>query len=193
MTIKIGNKDYKLVAERLVLFWKKYPDLHIETNAEPFDSGVIMRARIVRADGGTASIGHAYAEVGNDAFKALEKAESCAVGRALAFLDEDLMGSEIASADELSEFTKAEIEKRMWRANREYMDAFLRWRPTIEEISDRLADNDFEAAKELMFGIPNEDKLALNRAWTKGGPFTPHETKQIKWWSNDFELERGGK
>jgi len=74
-----------------------------------------------------------------------------------------------------------------WRA---FTDALLEHSESILKIKEWLAEDDFESAKAEMLAIPNEDKSALHRAWTKGGCFNPRETKQIKWWSNDFEKGR---
>ncbi len=194
MPIKVqGGKEYKQVAERLILFWDKYPECRISTGIHHFDgSSVVMRAEVLDADGIVLSRGHAHAVFGQDTFtdKVMEKCETCAVGRALAFLEKDLMGGEIASAEELDAAIKGVPQKTVDERNFKFMQAFFKWQEQIDNIKDRLADNDFDHAKELMSEIPNEDKLALNRSWTKGGPFTTTETKQIKWWSNEWQETR---
>ncbi len=105
MPIKVqGGKLYYQVAERLALKEKLYPDTTVRTSVKYMDGKqVIMRAEIRNKHGKAVSTGHAHARFGRDQFtdKVLEKAESCAVGRALAFLDTKLRGDEIASADEI--------------------------------------------------------------------------------------------
>jgi hypothetical protein len=196
MPIKVqGGKNYNLVTERLVLFFdsEDYDGWSINTDLSHMDGvTVVMGTKIIDAHGAVRSTGHAHAAFGGDSFtdKVLEKAETCSVGRALAFLDKNLMGSEIASADELGVAIKGVPQKVVDERNFAFFQAYLRWRDKLDDIKDRLADADFAAAKELMEEIPNEEKLALNRAWTKGGCFTPTETKQIKWWSNDWDTNR---
>ena len=181
MPIDIGKKIYKLVAERLQLFWERYPDLHIETDAEPFADGVIMRACIVSNDDGyaTKSIGHAYAEISNDAFKALEKAESCAVGRALAFLHKDLMGSEIASADEIAGYLAEQINymalvREHWLSIHAAKEFLL---PTWGENEDQ---PNVSAARECLKELGEDVYRALWKAPSKGGVFTTHERTILK-------------
>jgi hypothetical protein len=189
MPIELQGKEYRLVAERLITFFEDFQPKGFIINTEVYmigDDAVVIEALIKDSDGKIVSTGHARREL--DGSKALEKCETNAVGRALAFLGKDLMGSEIASADEVSDALLQQQQKQMWDANRAFMDAYELHRDSIVAIKDFLAEDNFDAAKEAMNEIPNEDKNALNRAWTKGGPFNPRETKQIKWWSNDFEI-----
>ena len=196
MPIKVqGGKTYIQVAERLVLFEELYPDATLSTKVDYMDGRQVIIKAIITQDGKQLSSGHAHAVFGTDSFtdKLVEKAETCAVGRAMALLDTRLRGDEIASADELAVAIKGVSQKDVDARNFDFMQAYLRNAEQIANIKDRLADDDYDHAKELMDEISNEDKLALNRAWTKGGIFTPRETKQIKYWSGDFELLRGEK
>ena len=196
MPIKVqGGKTYIQVAERLVLFEELYPDATLSTKVDYMDGRQVIMKAIITQDGKQLSSGHAHAVFGTDSFtdKLVEKAETCAVGRAMALLDTRLRGDEIASADELAVAIKGVSQKDVDARNFDFMQAYLRNAEQIANIKDRLADDDYDHAKELMDEISNEDKLALNRAWTKGGIFTPRETKQIKYWSGDFELLRGEK
>ena len=190
-----GGKTYIRVAERLVLFEELYPDATLSTKVDYMDGRQVIMKAIITQDGKQLSSGHAHAVFSTDSFtdKLVEKAETCAVGRAMALLDTRLRGDEIASADELAVAIKGVSQKDVDQRNFDFMQAYLRNAEQIANIKDRLADDDYDHAKELMDEISNEDKLALNRAWTKGGIFTPRETKQIKYWSGDFELMRGEK
>ena len=190
-----GGKTYIRVAERLVLFEELYPDATLSTKVDYMDGRQVIMKAIITQDGKQLSSGHAHAVFSTDSFtdKLVEKAETCAVGRAMALLDTRLRGDEIASADELAVAIKGVSQKDVDQRNFDFMQAYLRNAEQIANIKDRLADDDYDHAKELMDEISNEDKLALNRAWTKGGIFTPRETKQIKYWSGDFELLRGEK
>lgn len=74
-----------------------------------------------------------------------------------------------------------------WRA---FTDALMENCESILKIKQWLDEDNFDDAKAEMMALSNEDKLALNRAWTKGGCFTPRQSQQIKYWSNDFEKKR---
>ena len=179
MPIKIGNKEYKLVAERLKLFWGKYPDLHIETDVRSFHDGALLEAIIVDGDNNAKSIGHAYTDVGSDAFKAIEKGESCAVGRALAFLDEELMGSEIASADEIAGYLAEQIE--YMALVRDHWDAINMAKGYLVPIFGEREDQpNVTAARECMTELGEDVNRKLWKAPSKGGVFTTHERTILK-------------
>ena len=100
--VRIHGKAYSTVARRVALFRKRFPAESgwcINTIVEKFEEdAVIMRCEIVdpgARDGRTDSNRHKTSWV--------EIAETSAVGRALAFLDEEFMGDDlqIASADEV--------------------------------------------------------------------------------------------
>ena len=74
-----------------------------------------------------------------------------------------------------------------WRS---FTDAFLENTESILKIKEWLANDDFDSAQAEWLAVSNEDKLALNIPWTRGGIWTPRETQQIKFWSNDFERTR---
>jgi len=199
--VEIHGKQYRTVAFRIAEFREAHPDWSIQTHlVSADDSCVVMRAEIWGDRGSTGAatelLATGYAEESRGASQinrtsALENCETSAVGRALAFLG--LAGTEIASADEVANAIAQQSEKQMWAANRAFMDAFEENYPSIKAIRGFLAEDNFDAAKEAINEISDEDRNALNRAWTKGGPFNPRETKQIKWWNNDFDLKRNGK
>ena len=82
--------DYETVEERLIKFWKEYPDGRIETEIiEASASRFVVVARLFRteADGRYWTSGHAFeiiTERGVNATSALENCETSAIGRALA-------------------------------------------------------------------------------------------------------------
>ena len=85
MTLK-GNKQYLQVAWRLVWFREDHPDWSLDTQAlEMAEDHAIFRAVICDADGRQLSCGHA-SESKRDFMDIIEKAETKAVGRALAML-----------------------------------------------------------------------------------------------------------
>lgn len=73
---------------------------------------------------------------------------------------------------------------------RNFTDALMENCDSVLKIKEWLGEDNFEDAKAEMLALSNEDKLALNRAWTKGGCYTPRESQQIKFWNNDFEKGR---
>ena len=114
-----GGKLYTRVVDRLTAFKEKYhPDLgySIKTNIESLtDNYVVFKAEIIAYTGdGTdkdsvvVSTGHGFNAIAKE--KSLEKAETVAVGRALAFFDPQYGGeSELASQEEMEKF--AELTK----------------------------------------------------------------------------------
>lgn len=200
MPVQIHGKDYYTVAERIARLRKERENCTVETQMiSATDERVVMKALIYvpienptdDEPGRLVATGYAEEERGStniNTTSALENAETSAVGRALAFFG--LAGTEIASADEVANAMAQQIEKRMWADNRLFLDAFEKHYESIQAIRSFLAEDNFDAAKEAMEEIPNDDKMALNRAWTKGGPFNPRETKQIKWWGNQWEKGR---
>jgi hypothetical protein len=163
MPIKVqGGKQYIQVAERLVLFPELYPEARIATKVDYMDGKQVIMKAVITQDGKQLSSGHAHAVFGSDTFtdKLVEKAETCAVGRALALLDTKLRGDEIASADELAVAIKGVSQKNVDQRNYDFMQAYFRNAEQIDNIKDRLADEDYDHAKELMDEISNDDKLA---------------------------------
>lgn len=49
----------------------------------------------------------------------------------------------------------------------------------IEEVKDRLADDDLLAAAEVLFSLSNKEMISIRRAPTKGGIFTIDENKKM--------------
>ena len=82
--------DYETVEDRLIKFWKEYPDGRIETELlELHGNGFIVKARIYRteADLKVWTTGLAHEQVtdkGVNSTSALENCETSAIGRALA-------------------------------------------------------------------------------------------------------------
>lgn len=71
-----------------------------------------------------------------------------------------------------------------WRA---FTDALMENCDSVLKIKQWLDEDNFTDAKAEYQAIGNDDLMALNRAWTKGGCYTPRQSQQIKYWSNDFE------
>ena len=191
MPIKVqGGKEYKLVAERLVAFHEDYDHCHICTDVKHIDGeAIVMKAYIKRTeDNQILATGHAMAHqnADNPIDKLLEKAETTAVGRALAFLDPALMGSEIASADELS----AAFDRQGNQAANEYMDAVRAHWGSLVFIKDSLKCDQHSAALEAWRELGNDVMMVLWKAPSKGGVFTTEERRLLKEAASDEVRER---
>jgi hypothetical protein len=190
--VDIRGTEYTVVAARLRKFREEHPDWTVMTDFVSDESGrVVVKATIADHEQRVIATGYAEEERGStnvNSTSALENCETSAVGRALGFVHGEYAGNTIRSGDEMINALVQQNEKQMWAANRAFLDAFELHYDSIKAIREFLADDNFDAAKEAMNEIPNEDKMALNRAWTKGGAFNPRETRQIKYWSNDFEI-----
>jgi len=108
--VRIHGKAYSTVARRVALFRKRFPPesgWSIRTVIEEMGSDfVVMRSDIVNPDDRIIATGYARdGKTDSNRHKTswVEITETSAVGRALAFLDEEFMGDElqIASADEV--------------------------------------------------------------------------------------------
>jgi len=102
-----GGKLYTRVVDRLTAFKEKYhPDggYTIKTEITTLtDNYVVFKAVILSTDGVILSTGHGFNAIAKE--KSLEKAETVAVGRALAFFDPQYGGeSELASQEEMEKF-----------------------------------------------------------------------------------------
>jgi len=103
-TIRIGNKEYTRVVDRLRAFrdaFKAMDGWKIQTKVVNLTEKIVMfKAYIIDPKNETVSVGHAYNDLGKD--KSMEKAETCAVGRCLAFFDPIYGGeAELGSYDEM--------------------------------------------------------------------------------------------
>jgi len=102
-----GGGLYTKVVDRLSAFKEKYhPDegFTIKTDITTLtDNYVVFKAEIISKDGVILSTGHGFNAIAKE--KSLEKAETVAVGRALAFFDPMYGGeSELASQEEMEKF-----------------------------------------------------------------------------------------
>ncbi len=106
--VKIKGKNYRLVQDRVKQFRssEEYKDFSILTEMVFFDGDhLILKSSITDKKGKILSEGIASERVGSNHINTTSFAENCqtsSVGRALAFLDESLMGDSLPSAEELS-------------------------------------------------------------------------------------------
>ena len=103
-TMKIKDKDYVTVAERVRAFRELHPDWSILTDILSNDAGIcLMQATIKDTEGRILATGHAYEKEGSSFINAgsyIENAETSAVGRALGILGIGITNS-IAGAEEI--------------------------------------------------------------------------------------------
>ncbi len=106
--VSIKGKNYRLVADRVKEFRSspEYKDHKIVTELLHFDGRhIIVKSSILDGKGQVVSEGVSGEEVGSNHINTtsfVENAQTSSVGRALAFLDERLMGDSLPSADEMN-------------------------------------------------------------------------------------------
>lgn len=159
--VRIHGKAYSTVARRVALFRKRFPPesgWSIRTVIEEMGSDfIVMRSDIVNPDDRIIATGYARdGKTDSNRHKTswVEITETSAVGRALAFLDEEFMGDElqIASADEVRNAIESETGQQPEDQGPEKDQMFAEY---MEKINT--AANSAELA-ELGKGI---DKLPL--------------------------------
>lgn len=100
-------KDYVQVNERIISFWKKYPNGRIHTEILSWENGIlVMKASVWKDmnDPFPSAVGHAYEKENNSQINAnscLENGETSAVGRCLGILGEEIKRS-VASREEVA-------------------------------------------------------------------------------------------
>jgi hypothetical protein len=177
--VSIKGNDYKTVALRVTEFRNERPDWTIETEVVSPGEYLSVKATIRNESGRVIATGHSEEERGRGNFAGsdLECAETSAVGRALGFYK--YPGSFLRSADEMSD---ALIKQGIAQAAEEFKSRGLIIQtiiPQIAEVKDRLADDDYHAAAEVMLNFTDEQLYALRLAPTKGGVFTVEENKKM--------------
>lgn len=182
MPVKIHNKEYKTVAERVAEFREAHKlDYAINTEIISSDGVVQMKASIIDKEGFTIATGYAEEVRGStniNKTSALENCETSAIGRALAAFG--FGGTEYATANEV---TDAIIQQNVMTATERYIKASKAIRENWDSIvfaKEQLALGEIEAAKEALSEISDEDKHAFWMAPSKGGIFTTEEIAKIK-------------
>jgi len=182
-TITLGQKEYTLVAKRVEDFREKHPDyflgcveLRIEDNG-----AVFARSELRDSEGKLLAIGHGML-TDNRPFK-VERAETKANGRSLAFFGFGGSDFSIASAEEIADAAAAEKElaevERLICHNSAVRDHI----ESIVAIKAYLANDEYQNAYECIREIQqaNEDDWrALWRATSRGGVWTTKERQQLK-------------
>ena len=189
MPVNIHGKDYLTVAERIDMFRKDHPDYGVHTDLISNADLVVVKATITNENG--REIGSGYAEevrgsTNINKTSAVENCETSAIGRALASCGYG--GEQYASANEVSDaITQQSVQEALQRhiaLGKALQENF----ESIAAIKMAIAENRLESAVEAFAEIPEEDKVALHVAPTKGGVWTVAEYKMFK--SNEWSEAR---
>ena len=192
--VNIHGKEYKTVAKRIADFRNDadYEDYRVVTEVvSADDSRALVKATICDCEGNPVASGHGEEVRGStniNKTSALENAETSAVGRALAFLHPSLAGTEIASADEVANAISQQKESEAVEKLRNHMDVVKVHFSSLSAMKEALALGDYDAAYEAYQEIPNDDRMALALAPTKGGVWEIEEYKQLR--SDEFGAAR---
>jgi len=194
MSFMFNLEDYETVEERLIKFWKDYPDGQIHTKL--LDSSAtrfIVEASIFRteADARPWTTGLAEETVqgrGVNATSALENCETSAIGRALANAGYATKGKR-ASREEMQKVAKGaevkakieEVKAKMADTSQQYVpvqkadDPWTQW----EAAPVQTMESAVETVKEILGGTaPDESCVHGARIWKTG------TSKQGKPWGH---------
>jgi len=178
--VKIHGKEYKTVAKRVADFRDKYPNHTLVTElVSADDERVVMVSKVYDTDNRLVSTG--WAEERRDASRlhgtsSLEICETSACGRAVAFLHRDLMGTEIASADEVANAISQQNDGEFLEFMATVRDNFD-W---VMYAKEAIANEDWQSLAGIWSDIDHETMATLFRAPTKGGIFTTEERAACK-------------
>ena len=178
--VKIHGKEYKTVAKRVADFRDKFPNHTLITElVSADDERVVMVSKVYDVDNRLVSTG--WAEERRDASRlhgtsSLEICETSACGRAVAFLHRDLMGTEIASADEVANAISQQNDGEFLEFMATVRDNFD-W---VMYAKEAIANEDWQSLAGIWGDIDHEPMATLFRAPTKGGIFTTEERAACK-------------
>lgn len=188
MPVKIHNRDYFTVAERIAKFRDGEGDspYSLETQLISHDDEkVVMKALIMLGERIVATgYSEEYRASSNiNSTSCMENAETSAVGRALAFFG--LAGTEIASADEVAAAITQQREKELYASFQKTTEANEANHGSLLAIREFLSEEKWSAAKEAWTEVSHDDQRAIWVATTKGGWFTTAERHQMKTWPDE--------
>lgn len=170
--VRIHGKSYSTVARRVALFRKRFPaesGWSITTTVERYEEdAVIMCCCINNPEGHVIASGWARdgrSDSNRHKTSWVEIAETSAVGRALAFLDEEFMGDDlqIASADEVMNARQASTGEDQ----------------TQIEAKGQPKESMFESYKAKIIGADTADQLKTLGKGIDKLPLTPTARKAL--------------
>ena len=183
--VDISGTWYKKVSARLAQFREANPTHSISTSLEYTEKTVRAETEIRDPDGRLIANGHSEkrwrnGEAGRSV--GVERAETGAVGRALAFfgLPGDDLG--IGSADEIVDAVEDRTQELEGALSRilAHIAAVDRCWDSVVEIRSALANERWEDFVLAYDELDNQDKVDLWLAPSKGGIFSTEERKLIK-------------
>ena len=192
MPVKIHNKDYKTVAERVNEFREKYGEQYrITTKIITFEGDdCIVKAFIKDPDGMVVATGLAHEVKGSTNINKTSHVENCetsAIGRALAAFG--FAGTEYASADEVSTAIINQAIKDATDRLKKHINIERQYRESVYAIKDAISKGDLSTASEEWFVLEDEVKAALWISPSDGGCFTNKEREIMK--STEFRTANG--
>lgn len=192
--VKIHNKEYFTVAERVARFREDWANWTIETQLISQDEEKVIMKALIYSDKSVVTeesepqlISTGYAEevrgsTNINTTSALENAETSAVGRALAFFG--LAGTEIASADEVNAAIKQQAAMELIEYNklvRENFYAIAEAKSYLEpKWGEREDQPNVTDARMILKELGDDVYRQLWKAPTKGGIFTTQEREWLK-------------
>jgi len=189
MPVNIHGKDYLTVAERIATFRGEHPEWAVSTEIVSNADVVVIKATVSNDQGALIGTGYAEEVRGSSNINktsALENCETSAIGRALASCGYG--GEQYASANEV---TDAIIQQNVQNALAKHVSlgyAIQEHFQSIAAIKENIFNGDLGLAAEAFGEIPENDRMALSVAPTKGGVWTKEEKKVFM--SDDWSAAR---
>lgn len=181
MPVNIHGKQYLTVAERVATFRDDHPEWGIHTDIVSNADVVVIKAMVINPEGFVLGTGYAEEVRGStniNKTSALENCETSAIGRALASVGYG--GEQYASANEVNDaILQQKVEEHLGRYKALGVALQKHWE-SISFIKENLVQGNFEAAAEAYAEIPENDRMALSVARTKGGIWTSEEVQKLK-------------
>lgn len=184
MPIKIHNKNYMTVVERVNIFRndEKYTNWAIATDIVKMEGDdCIIKATIADDNQRIAAVGHAHEVKGSTNINKTSHVENCetsAIGRALAALG--LAGTEYASGDEVGTAVINQAVQGATDKLKGLISAIMMYHSSIMSIKQGIIEKDLSTAAESWFELPDDTKMALWISPTSGGIFSTTEREIIK-------------
>jgi len=159
--------EYMTVAERINVFWAKYPDGRLHTELVHFSlEQVVIKAEVYldREDSRPVTVDYAEERPETSQVNRVSMVENCAtsaLGRALGDLGKDFTGSKRPSAEEMQKVQRFDSKKRDWISEAKNLHDVDALRLLWAEASQAGASSQtLEAIRERADSIGNDGKPA---------------------------------